>query len=86
MSEVYEEQEKYDLAIDAMKQAIMINPADGDLYGDLGNLFEKIGERANALKAYQRALYWFLDAEEDEEIIEIREKVAEWTVAQPASI
>ena len=86
LSEVYEEQEKYDLAIDAMKQAIMINPADGDLYGDLGNLYEKIGERANALLAYQRALYWFLDAEEDEEIIEIRGKVAEWTVAQPASI
>ena len=85
LSEVYEEQEKYDLAIDAMQQAIMINPAEGDLYEGLGNLYEKIGEKANALLAYQRALYWFLDAEEDEDIREIRGKVEEWTVVQPAS-
>ena len=85
LSVVYEEQEKYDLAIDAMQQAIMINPADGDLYGDLGNLLEKTGDRANALRAYQLALDWFLDAEEDEEIIEIRGKVADWTGAQSAS-
>ena len=77
--------EKYDLAIDAMQQAIMINPAEGDLYEGLGNLYEKIGEKANALLAYQRALYWFLDAEEDEDIREIRGKVEEWTVVQPAS-
>lgn len=85
LSEIYEEQEKYDLAIDAMQQAIMINPADGELYGDLGNLLEKTGDRANALLAYQLALDWFLDAEEDEDIREIRGKVAEWTVNQPAS-
>ncbi|MFQ5604815.1 MAG: metallophosphoesterase [bacterium] len=78
IADIYKKQKKYDLAIAEMKKAILINPADSDLYKDLGELYEKVNDRENALIAYQKALDWYLDEDEDEDILEIKAKIEAW--------
>lgn len=76
-ADIFEDLHQYEKAMDELKKALEILPNDPDFWFDLGKLYEKTGAKASAVFASQRGLYWFMDAEEDDDVIEAKNRLAE---------
>jgi Tfp pilus assembly protein PilF len=62
-----------------MKKALEIVPSDAGLYFRIGQYYAKIEDQNNAKAAYRQGLAWYMDEEENEDIINVRAKLAEWS-------
>ena len=69
-AEIFEEQGKMDLAIDAMHRALEILPNDADMHFDLADYYAETGDTINALKYYASGVDWYMDAEKDDKCLE----------------
>jgi Flp pilus assembly protein TadD len=60
-------------AIAELERAVAILPSDAEIQFALGSLYEQAGDRENAVVAYTRGLYWFMEEDGQEEIEKLRQ-------------
>ena len=56
LGNIFEQQGKFDTAVDYYQKTLLLTPEYGEAYYNLGNIFEKQGKLDAAIEAYQQAL------------------------------
>lgn len=73
MAAIYLARRELGGAIAELERAAAILPSDAELQFALGSLYEQAGDREDAVVAYTRGLYWFMEEDGQEEVEKLRQ-------------